>query len=137
MKKANIRLLSNIFLIGYTALLAYWMIWGFGRSVGEDFMYNLRPLHTIRLYFRAVGSGASAVNLLGNISVFIPFGLLIPIGLNRTFFKSFMVFVFGVFILETIQLFSRRGSFDVDDLLLNSLGFLAGYVVYHGLRRLT
>jgi len=32
--------------------------------------------------------------------------------------------------LELTQLLSKRGSLDVDDVILNSLGFLIGYGIY-------
>lgn len=136
MKKTDIGIVSGILLIGYTALLAYWMIWGFGRSAGEEFRYNLRPLHTILLYFETGHTAASWINLGGNIAVFVPFGLLIPRVINGKLIHAFVIFLIGVSILETIQLLSRRGSLDIDDVLLNSFGFLAGYAVYRWVGRL-
>jgi glycopeptide antibiotics resistance protein len=33
-------------------------------------------------------------------------------------------------ILEMLQFFLKRGSFDVDDIILNTMGFLLGAVLY-------
>lgn len=33
-------------------------------------------------------------------------------------------------LVETIQLVSKVGSFDVDDLMLNTLGGILGYVIF-------
>lgn len=48
--------------------------------------------------------------------------------------KSLVIFLAGLFILEFSQLISRRGSFDVDDFILNTIGFTFGYVIYKLLR---
>ena len=38
--------------------------------------------------------------------------------------------------VETIQLVWKVGSFDVDDLLLNTIGALAGYLTFCGARKI-
>lgn len=76
------------------------------------------------------------VNLLGNIGVFMPFGILLPLVLGGKLKKPFMIFFAGVLALELLQLFTRRGSFDVDDLLLNSVGFLLGFALFKGLEKI-
>lgn len=130
MKKSS--LISLVLLIGYTILLTYWMIWGFGRGVQADYMFNLRPLHTIGSYLRIddVDTSTWVINLIGNIGVFVPFGVLIPLIWGGRLLKGWGSFIVVVFILETTQLVTRRGSFDIDDFILNSLGFLIGYGVY-------
>ena len=40
--------------------------------------------------------------------------------------------------VEIIQLFTRVGSFDVDDILLNTIGGVLGYIIFlicNGIRR--
>lgn len=64
------------------------MFFGFGRTVRHDLPMraNLVPLHTV-WYYLSAGSGltitARLVNLLGNVAVFIPVGLLIPLAAGR------------------------------------------------------
>lgn len=72
------------------------------------------------------------LNLIGNIAMFIPTGILIPSlskrcrSLPRTVSIGFL---FSLSI-EIIQLpFAVRAS-DVDDLILNTAGVLAGYGIY-------
>lgn len=36
----------------------------------------------------------------------------------------------GIVILEILQLVLKRGSFDVDDLILNAAGFMLGFGIY-------
>lgn len=78
------------------------------------------------------------INFLGNILIFIPFGLLFPF-IWRT--SGRRVILFGLatsLFIECAQLFLARGS-DVDDLLLNTLGTAMGFGVFRllqGLRAL-
>jgi glycopeptide antibiotics resistance protein len=67
------------------------------------------------------------INLLGNIVVFIPFGWLLPRCISGRWKKGYSVFFIGLLFLETLQLITRRGTFDVDDIILNSLGFFVGF----------
>ena len=48
----------------------------------------------------------------------------------RSFFLT-LFYSFGVsFFVECFQLVTRVGSFDVDDMLLNTLGGVIGYIVF-------
>ena len=75
------------------------------------------------------------INFLGNIVMFAPFGLFIPL-LWRASYKTAVLtgFCSSLFI-ETCQLFLARGT-DVDDLLLNTLGAFVGVLIYKLLYRL-
>ena len=140
MKKEKIHSLVLITTLAYTVLLIYWMFFGFGRITYTDYIFNLIPFKSIYSFFEAyIGHVKNmpnmakkefwnfAVNIFGNIGVFIPFGILLPILFNECFKKAFVVFGVGILILETAQFISRRGVFDVDDILLNTIGFLIGY----------
>jgi len=100
---------------------------------------NLRPFHTIRLFSSdRVTAAYSYQNIGGNIIGFIPLGVMLPLVFSFLckWWRS-ALFIFGISLLfETIQLFTGVGIFDVDDLLLNSLGGLIGYYVYIGAKYL-
>lgn len=121
-----------IVLIGYYILLAFWMLLGFGRSTGSVYMYNLEPFSTIKHFmnFTNFNKDVWMINLVGNIGVFVPFGLLIPMTFRFLYIKSFVVFFIGLTILELSQLITKRGSFDIDDFILNSVGFTIGYILF-------
>ena len=127
-----------ILLIGYSLLLIYWMLFGFGRASHDTYMYNLKPFFTIRQYLRADSflSGIWLINMVGNIGVFVPFGILLPLIFGRKLGKSLAVFFTGVFVLESLQLLFKRGSFDVDDFILNAIGFTLGIGIYKICKRL-
>jgi glycopeptide antibiotics resistance protein len=69
------------------------------------------------------------MNLFGNIGMLMPFGILMPLlfsVLRKTssFILCLLLFNLGI---EVFQYYSRLGSFDVDDLILNSSGALLVY----------
>ncbi|RAR45071.1 VanZ family protein [Paenibacillus sp. MDMC362] len=124
--KFHVKTIALILLIGYTMLLTYWMIWGFGRTTQPEISYNLVPFTTMTSYF-PIRSLSSLINIIGNIAVFVPFGVLIPLAFQIRFRKMLACFLTGLFVLEMTQLISRRGSLDVDDFILNSVGVTMGY----------
>lgn len=126
-------------LTAHTALLVYLMFFGFGRHTYTDYMYNLKPFSTIMLYLSVSGTGINTykwlLNLAGNIGMFIPFGIILPVVLNKRYLSLLYIFSAGIFVLELLQLITKRGSFDVDDFLLNIIGFTIGYLLYLGVRQ--
>ena len=93
---------------------------------------NFTLFKTIRMYIEYAYKLNSFENLVGNIVVFIPFGLLFPLVVRkgRNFFVmliNVLLFVVGI---EVFQLFSAFGAFDVDDILLNCLGAVMGYLIH-------
>ncbi|OIO32418.1 MAG: VanZ family protein [Candidatus Yonathbacteria bacterium CG_4_10_14_3_um_filter_47_65] len=106
---------------------------------------NLIPFKTIIGYIVNPISAKIAIgNVLGNIIVFIPVGILAPFLILKKYefwgsFKVSLLTSFGISLaFEVIQLLTYFGSFDVDDLILNTfggvLGFFIGYLfvnLYH------
>ncbi len=125
-------------LVSYTFLLIFWMFFGFGRYTYPEVRYNLIPFSTVGdfLNFSQFHTKTWVINLIGNIGVFVPFGILLPLVFQGPMARLYVKFISGVFVLETIQLFSRKGVFDVDDLILNSVGFVVGYGIYKVARRI-
>ena len=60
---------------------------------------------------------------------FMPFGFFLPLVSEHKikFFKVFITAFSLSLLIELIQLISKVGSCDVDDLILNTLGGLLGY----------
>ena len=93
---------------------------------------NLIPLYTIREIFARGATGYAIVNLLGNVLIFVPIGLLPPL-LWRRMDRLGLCCAAGFslsLLIEIAQLFSFRSP-DVDDLLLNTLGAGVGFAVYY------
>ena len=124
-----------------------WLL--FGRSSGgiEGLTYeetlrqniNLTPLLTIRNYWYVILHRSNPalvrhcfINLAGNVLLFIPAGWLLPRLWKpmRNFFLFFLTCSPAILLVETVQLFTLLGSFDVDDVILNLGGMLLGYLSY-------
>ena len=72
------------------------------------------------------------LNVIGNAAMFIPSGIVLPIVYKRlnTFWKVLLAGGGISFCIEIIQLpFSVRVT-DIDDLILNTVGVIAGYGIY-------
>ena len=72
------------------------------------------------------------LNVIGNVAMFIPSGIVLPIIYKRldSFVKVILVGGGISLCIEIIQLpFSVRAS-DVDDLILNTFGVIIGYGIY-------
>ncbi|WP_342572728.1 VanZ family protein [Paenibacillus sp. FSL R5-0749] len=122
--------------VGFMAVL-YVLIMGnllfvSGRTQGLYYQYNLVPFETIRpllLERERYHTDAWVKNLFGNIVLFIPLGIWIPWLFRRC--RSFLIFTSTVVLLllgvEVIQLITSVGSFDVDDIILNTVGAWIGY----------
>lgn len=130
------RFLAGLLLIAYSGMLLYWMFIGFGRTVQLEgpFRYNLEPLRTVRLYFdmtNGLSYASRLVNLLGNVAVFAPFGILLPLAVTgyRSFIRLTLLSALGILVLELLQMLLHVGSLDIDDLLLNLLGVWTGYAL--------
>lgn len=92
---------------------------------------NLKPFFTIKNYIYTylhgnISSNIVAINIIGNVFAFAPFGVFFPILFKkmRNFFMFFFTMLFIICSVEILQMFSRAGSCDVDDLILNMFGAL-------------
>lgn len=92
---------------------------------------NLLPLHTIREYFGRAGGAAFAVNIVGNVVMFAPIGFFLPLLWRRwrVWWKTTLAGAGISACIELVQVLTLR-SVDVDDVLLNALGVLAGCGMY-------
>ena len=63
---------------------------------------------------------------------FIPFGFFLPLVFRRckNVFLTVLLGFEASLLAEILQLVTKVGSFDVDDLLLNTMGTLAGYLFF-------
>ena len=69
------------------------------------------------------------ISFLGNIGMFIPVGLLIPIIWKVNDKTVILVGFFISLSIELSQLFLNRGT-DIDDLIFNTLGTIIGLLIY-------
>lgn len=143
MKKINYKrliIVSRLLFGIYLILALYFLLFaeGFGRTnIRSEYSYNLELLKEVKRYLgwaevSDTGFKMMMLNVWGNIACFIPFGFFIPIIFKKVkngIVVTILTFAFSLMV-EVTQLIFKIGSFDVDDLLLNTIGGLIGFCVY-------
>ncbi len=132
------RFLCGVLFAAYLAALAYFLF--FAEATGRTdsqrmYQYNLIPFREIRRFYRyreQLGFLAVTLNLAGNVLAFVPFGLFLPLLARRarSFVRMLLLGAEFSLTIEIVQLCSKVGSFDVDDILLNTLGVCLGYLLF-------
>ncbi|MCI8886457.1 MAG: VanZ family protein [Hungatella sp.] len=128
-----------VLFVMYLIALTYFMF--FAEAMGRTgntqagYAYNLELFKEIRrfyVYRHQLGWKAVTLNLGGNVVGFMPFGFFLPI-VSRRGRKWYNALLLGFFLslcIEITQLVFKVGSFDVDDLLLNTIGGILGFCCY-------
>lgn len=128
-----------ILLLVYISLVFYLTI--ICRDASDEYKLELLPFKTIIDFFN-VGYDGHGRYILRDVLVNI--GLLMPVGFVLGF-HSFLpknginirkVIFYGFLIslsIETLQLISKTGTFEIDDLIYNTLGCAIGYFIFIGL----
>lgn len=141
-KKRIQKTIYMILFIAYLILLFYLLFFSekMGRTdVVKEYRYNLVLFREIKRFYSVIDTQPKLfwLNIPGNVLAFMPFGFLIP----RLREKRTNVFLAGLFslelsfLVELLQLIFKLGCFDVDDLLLNTIGGVLGYLLYLVFRR--
>lgn len=105
---------------------------------------NLVPFKTIGVYFNGYinhssYSSIAFTNLVANLIIFFPMGILVPSLFKKVNTFKFVVIMFLMLLgVEMTQLILKIGIFDIDDIILNFLGAFIGYILficYLGIKR--
>ena len=137
------KMLSLALFAGYLVVLLYFTIFSesLGRKdVSDEIRYNLVLFTEIKrfwIYRSQLGMWACFMNIAGNVIAFMPCGYLIPAMFEgrRSFADAVFIGFMVSFIIECTQLVFKVGSFDVDDLLLNTIGAALGYIIWLAVHR--
>lgn len=101
-------------------------------SMQGSINYNLIPFRSMSIQIEHITQWWALKDLLGNIIPFIPFGFLLPIAYKK-FSSAIKVFFTGlasILLIEIFQFFTKLGSFDIDDIILNMIGIVCGYLMF-------
>ena len=98
-------------------------------------MINIVPFKTIFGYFQrlmnhTINTDIVVRNLFVNLVLFLPMGMAVPVLFEKKinkFWKFLLFIVISTFAIEIIQFLTMRGTADIDDIILNSLGGCIGY----------
>ena len=134
---------GRVLLVLYLACLIYFMFFSesYGRTeVHVEDRYNLvifREIRRFLTYRDILGMPAVLLNVVGNVVVFIPYGCGLPLLFERlqSFWRIAVLSFAASLLAETMQLILRVGCFVVDDLLLNTVGGCACYLIFLLFRR--
>lgn len=138
-KKKRVRIFGRILFILYIILAVYFLFFSdiLDRTmISDKYRYNLELFAEIKRFWinrQQLGMTSIMINIVGNVVCFMPFGFLLPTITRNKVVKN----VVGVFVctllftlsVETIQLVTKVGAFDVDDIFLNTIGGILGYLV--------
>lgn len=133
----SVRRTSCMLFFIYIGLLIYLLFLSpaFGRTQQTEHNYNLIPWKTIGNFikYRAfVSTEVLIVNIIGNVVAFIPMGILVPLVFRkqRSLIKVILASANLSLLAEIFQYVFRVGSFDVDDVGLNTMGGVLGYLLF-------
>ena len=125
--------------VAYVLFLVYLLlVWGRGPTFQElpiseyaKTYVNVIPFKTTVEQLRNLNAGLInteivLANTLGHILAFFPMGALLALAYERTRQKHLLLVSFFSLLLELIQLVLHIGSFDVDAIIFNVLGYFVG-----------
>lgn len=131
--------LARFALIGCVLSLIYLTVLWYYPNITfrpEWYFLNLRPFVWVTECY-AMGMRKMIGQLITNIAMFVPYGLLLPIVFRRmrVWRKTGLAVLFTTLSIETIQYFIGRSA-DIDDVIMNLWGGLLGYGLFALLNRL-
>ncbi len=137
----KMRLLCRVLFVVYLIILFYFLF--FSETMGRvsdggerKYIYNLELFKEISRFIEyrdILGWKIVTLNLAGNIVAFMPFGFFLPMVIKncKGWLLVTLLTLTTSFVIETVQLVTKVGSFDVDDIVLNTLGGILGYSCYY------
>lgn len=139
-KEFNHKAVMKLLFIIYMCVLVYVVFFAeaMGRTPQDGYVYNLTPLKEIKRFMKYIWDNdalgrAARLNIFGNIIAFIPFGIYLPYtSESKLGFISTFLYTFSLSLtIELVQLITKVGSGDVDDIILNALGGVIGYILWY------
>lgn len=102
-----------------------------GRRTGESRRFDLKPSESYYYAF-AEGNMEMLLQILMNIAMYAPLGLLLPCCFKV--FEKYRYIILAVFMtsmsIEFVQGIFKIGLFEVDDIINNTLGAITGLIIY-------
>jgi len=153
-KRESLVLLFTIYLFALLSItilpISFRKIYESGSFVSVNlvpFKYVIRSIGTVGKSYSgdiAFHVGLIAKNVIGNLLLLLPFGLTVPVLWKNTDKLSYRV-LYGLILtvgIESIQFmqmyfgFSMGRVVDIDDIILNSIGFVIGYSISNKLLKI-
>ena len=119
--------IKQTLLVIYIIAILYFMFFGFSRPqfsiTHQEYRFSIVPTG-IPLWFPKHLSFDLLklwIFSLGNLLAFVPFGILIPMIFGTKYLKFIFIFVISIISLEILQMITYLGSFDIEDIIINSI----------------
>jgi glycopeptide antibiotics resistance protein len=126
--------LSKIVLALYLLTLLWLVLFKFSFDIATVLTkYQIRSLNLIPFAGSSIGSlRQHLMEMISNIIVFVPFGLLLGVNLKQTTFwrKLTLIFIFSLSV-EILQSVLAIGRTDITDIITNTLGGIVGLKLYN------
>ena len=118
--------------VGLWSIFLIYMIIVLGATIGHrNSGYESVNLHLFSSYKDAYNSFSLGEwrNIILNILMFAPIGFMMPLLLKKCekWYITYLVGFGTTLFIETLQLISKRGIFELDDIINNTLGCVIGY----------
>ena len=133
--------LTVLFVI-YFGALVYGLFFAtqFGRTQELEHGVNLVPFAEIFRFWKgpeSLGNSQFWYNVVGNIAVFVPLGFFTALLLRRRYYGAFALAVTYIvsLVAELLQYLLKVGTFDIDDVILNTFGGLLGILIAAAIRK--
>ena len=132
---------------GYCTVMLWLLFHRSGYTAGIPYLqqmkFNLIPFRTLKLFIRLLFHHrpqlveSAVVNLAGNVLMFIPLGIFLPLVFFklRKLWQTLACAALIISLVELLQLLTLVGCCDIDDLILNLIGTAAGYVFFKCIRK--
>ncbi len=140
-KKEKILIVLYILFLMYLCLMIWEVFIGPYRSYSDVRRYNLYPfktimeflLNTTKYNFRVI-----FINLAANIITFIPLGFFIALLFRRSckLLNTTLSCMLIITCIELGQFILNVGVLDIDDIILNTLGCVLGFMIFKVVRKL-
>jgi glycopeptide antibiotics resistance protein len=134
----------KIIFISYLLLLMFFVVLKLNKpvlerieSINENielgyWNYNLVPFRSIKPYLKNLSNSYAYLNILGNIIPFMPIGLVLPqitSWKHKVIVRNCIFMLLIIVFIEILQFITKLGYLDIDDILLNYIGCLTGYML--------
>ena len=117
-------------------VLAATVLTGASNAATADRSLNLVPFRGLQETW-GMPEPKKIAQTAANVVMFIPLGLMMPVEFRRmrNFWKTALSLALFSFAIEFTQYFTGRSA-DIDDLMLNTLGGMLGYLIFFVVSRL-
>lgn len=124
------KILSRGLLALYLMILIWLVLFKLEYNILSVLNYHHRSLNLIPFAAPSIVNGSFG-ELIDNVLIFIPFGLLLNVNFKKVIFLPKLAFILGLSLtFELIQFIFAIGAADITDVITNTLGGFLGLKLY-------